>query len=192
MMGDLGGETSMEDILSSIKRIIAEESDGTAGGTRGRKLPRGAGEPAPVAAPTNAADPDDAVLELSEEVHAPSPAARPAAPRPAPTKAGAGDSVNARRNGEAAAATAAPLPADAAAPAAATIVSDQAARATSRSLEALSRVIVAPQSPAGETLEDLVRDMLRPMLRDWLDANLPEMVEAMVAREIARIAGRNG
>ena len=71
-------------------------------------------------------------------------------------------------------------------------MSDQAARATSRSLEALSRVIVAPQSPAGETLEDLVRDMLRPMLRDWLDANLPEMVEAMVAREIARIAGRNG
>ncbi|MEG8054269.1 DUF2497 domain-containing protein [Sphingomonas aerolata] len=29
--------------------------------------------------------------------------------------------------------------------------------------------------------------MLRPMLREWIDANLPDMVEDMVAREIAKI-----
>ena len=28
------------------------------------------------------------------------------------------------------------------------------------------------------------------MLRDWLDANLPDLVEAMVAKEIARITGQ--
>lgn len=41
---------------------------------------------------------------------------------------------------------------------------------------------------SGETsLEGLTRDLLRPMLKDWLDANLPSLVEAMVAREIERI-----
>jgi hypothetical protein len=39
------------------------------------------------------------------------------------------------------------------------------------------------------TLEGLVRELLRPMLREWLDAKLPDIVEAMVAREIERITG---
>lgn len=44
---------------------------------------------------------------------------------------------------------------------------------------------------SGETsLEGLVRDMLRPMLADWLDENLPGMVEEMVKAEISRIAGK--
>lgn len=34
------------------------------------------------------------------------------------------------------------------------------------------------------TLEDLVKDMLRPMLKAWLDDNLPIMVERMVRAEI--------
>lgn len=43
----------------------------------------------------------------------------------------------------------------------------------------------------GETsLEGLVRDMLRPMLSKWLDENLPGMVEDLVKAEIARIAGK--
>jgi cell pole-organizing protein PopZ len=32
--------------------------------------------------------------------------------------------------------------------------------------------------------------MLRPMLKDWLDQHLPELVEQLVTREIARITGR--
>jgi len=44
---------------------------------------------------------------------------------------------------------------------------------------------------SGETsLESLAREMLRPMLADWLDKNLPDMVEQMVQAEIARIAGK--
>lgn len=44
---------------------------------------------------------------------------------------------------------------------------------------------------SGETsLEGLVREMLRPMLAEWLDKNLPSMVEKMVQAEIARIAGK--
>ena len=42
---------------------------------------------------------------------------------------------------------------------------------------------------SGETsLEGLVREMLRPMLAEWIDTNLPGMVEKMVKDEIARIA----
>jgi cell pole-organizing protein PopZ len=38
------------------------------------------------------------------------------------------------------------------------------------------------------TLEDLVREMLRPMLKSWLDDNLPGMVERIVKAEIERVA----
>jgi cell pole-organizing protein PopZ len=44
---------------------------------------------------------------------------------------------------------------------------------------------------SGETsLEGLTRDLLRPMLAEWLDAHLPAMVERMVQTEIARIVGK--
>lgn len=39
-----------------------------------------------------------------------------------------------------------------------------------------------------KTLEDLVREMLRPMLKAWLDENLPGMVERMVRAEIERVS----
>ena len=50
--------------------------------------------------------------------------------------------------------------------------------------------MIKPDAGSDGTLEGLVRDMLRPMLAEWLDANLPELVEAMVAKEIARITGQ--
>ena len=51
-------------------------------------------------------------------------------------------------------------------------------------------MIVKPEVAGSDTLEGMVREMLRPMLRDWLDANLPPMVETMVAREIERITNK--
>ncbi len=69
-MGDISAEPSMEDILSSIKRIIAEE--GEAGiSSRTRRASRSAG------ARDRSPDPGD-VLELSDPV----PADEPAAARP--------------------------------------------------------------------------------------------------------------
>jgi uncharacterized protein len=38
------------------------------------------------------------------------------------------------------------------------------------------------------TLEDLVREMLRPMLKSWLDDNLPRLVERLVRAEIERVS----
>ncbi|MBV7265574.1 DUF2497 domain-containing protein [Erythrobacter ani] len=46
---------------------------------------------------------------------------------------------------------------------------------------------------SGETsLEGLTRELLRPMLAEWLDKNLPGMVDKLVRAEIARIAGKKG
>lgn len=42
------------------------------------------------------------------------------------------------------------------------------------------------------TLEDLVREMLRPMLKSWLDDNLPGVVERLVRAEIERVSRGRG
>lgn len=150
-VGDMSTETSMEDILSSIKRIIAEEGDGPVSRVR---------KPVRTPAPVYDKDDEDEVLELKDAVSDPLPqraAAAPAAPAPEPDP---------------------------------TILSERAAEASRGALEALSRMVVKPEAPGADSLEALVREMLRPMLSDWLDAKLPAIVEAMVAREIARISGR--
>ena len=42
------------------------------------------------------------------------------------------------------------------------------------------------------TLEDLVKEMLRPMLKSWLDDNLPGLVERLVRAEIERVSRGRG
>jgi uncharacterized protein len=165
-MGDISAEPSMEEILSSIKRIIAEEEGAPAGRRRAPRIAAPALEPE--------ADDGDEVLELSEPMPAPrvEPRAEPEPtpmPKPRPT---------------------ASAPVSDPAPVAEPIVSREAADATRGALDVLSRLLVKPEPGNDGTLEGLVREMLRPMLREWLDAHLPDMVEAMVAKEIARISGQ--
>jgi cell pole-organizing protein PopZ len=158
----------MEEILSSIKRIIAEEGD-AATGTRSRRPGKATTTPIRDAL-SDAMDADDEVLELSQPV-----AEEQATPAPMPI--GAPDVARAP----------APKPAPRAPEA---ILSDRAAEATRGPLEALSRMVVKPEVAGSDTLEGLVRELLKPMLREWLDENLPQIVETMVAREISRITGR--
>jgi len=42
------------------------------------------------------------------------------------------------------------------------------------------------------TLEDLVKEMLRPMLKSWLDDNLPGLVDRIVRAEIERVSRGRG
>lgn len=164
-MGDLSNEPSMEDILSSIKRIIAEEHDGATPG-RGRRIGRAAPSPDPEPAIEDEQDPaGEAVLELDQPVSTPEPETEAEMP-PAPTR-----KPQAQTSDE-------------------TILSARVAEATRGQLESLSRLVVKPEVAGSDTLEGMVREMLRPMLSDWLDSNLPRIVETMVAREIARISGR--
>lgn len=69
------------------------------------------------------------------------------------------------------------------------MISVESEVAARHSLSALSSMVVSPESGETNTLEGMVREMIRPMLREWLDARLPELVEGMVAKEIARITG---
>ena len=176
-MGDVSAEPSMEDILSSIKRIIAEE--GEAPGSRTRR-PFGRG------ASTRLPDIDDAdeILELDQPMSDfldPEPVVSPSPRITKPTEELIDRPV-----------APAPTQAAAAAPNPAPIVSPRAAEASRGALDNLSRLLIKPENPASDTLEGLVREMLRPMLKEWLDAQLPELVERLVAQEIARITGQHG
>lgn len=178
-MSDISAEPSMEDILSSIKRIIAEE--GEPAGPRPLRRAR------PAARPLD----EDEVLELSEPV-GPAPVPRreePAAEAPLTreeTRMSLPDASPQPPRRQPQAPAAEPVRWDAPEP----IVSRAAVEASRGALDQLSRMVVKPETPGAETLEGLVRDMLRPMLREWLDAHLPQIVEAAVEREVARISGR--
>ena len=191
-MGDMSKEPSMEDILSSIKRIIAEDGEQGRAGRPLRNKPTASlsdddDEPLDLAE-----DEDDSVLELTDEIETveevaamPETPAIEASPSRAQTKAS---------RLAAKAAVAAPPPVEDDLPPAAddnaamlSVASEVAAR---QALSNLSNLLVPPQPGEEATLEGLVRAMLRPMLKDWLDANLPDLVERLVAREIARISGQ--
>jgi len=201
-MADVSAEPSMEEILSSIKRIIAEE-EGAPARRRGATRPA-APESDDFGGEGDGAG-DDTILELSQPLAADQPTSRPFAPPPVtPAPAVPRPAAQPVSPPEPAAALPPPAPAPASAPAVPTaaeepspeqaepIVSAHAVDATRGALDSLSRLIVRPTGSGGEeTLEGLVRELLKPMLRDWLDAKLPGIVETMVAREIARISGRD-
>jgi cell pole-organizing protein PopZ len=183
----------MEEILASIRRIIAD--DGGAAAQAGAR---------PAAAPAAGADleqgdidalmeRDDApaeseVLELTQPVEAgpaftpvrgpdvvfreerPAPAAAPARPAPA-------------------AAAHPPPPAQTAAPARRPaddrLLSPSSTAAVSAAFNSLASTVLSDNA---RTLEDIVKEMMRPMLREWLEENLPGLVERIVRAEIERVA----
>jgi cell pole-organizing protein PopZ len=160
-----GDEPSVEEILESIKKVIAR--DNRAGALEARRRREQAGEAAdPVVFqhPTTAHNvrDEDEVLDLSEMEFAEDDLA-PSAP------------VDAGED--------APL------------IADEVREAMQQNLSALAMLAEPGARPkivrSGETsLEGLTRELLRPMLAEWLDSNLPDMVERMVQAEIARIVGK--
>lgn len=189
-MGDVSGEPSMEEILSSIKRIIAEEGDIPGRARRPSRAMQSTVDRDPVYlephdSPYDSGDEmdEDEILELSD----PMPMADRTPPRT--PKSPVLSSVDAAPDMRQASSQPAAKPV-AEAPAQSVerpIVSRETAAATRAPLEALTRMMVKPDANSDGTLEGLVREMLRPMLREWIDANLPNMVEDMVSREIAKI-----
>lgn len=79
-----------------------------------------------------------------------------------------------------------PAPAPAAAPAVETapLVSHMTEGLVASAFNDLAMTVINRNA---RTLEDLVQDMLRPMLKTWLDQNLPGMVERLVKAEIERV-----
>lgn len=166
-----GGEASVEEILESIKKVIARDNRVGALEARKRRMlvsEDDGAEPAPLARTHKVRDAEE-VLDLSEmEVAAEAPAQRPSQQPAMPLD-----------------------PAQDEAP----LIADQVRDAMQENLAALAMLAEPPARPqivrSGETsLEGLTRELLRPMLAEWLEANLPAMVESLVQAEIARIVGK--
>ncbi len=186
-------EPSMEEILASIRRIIADDDAAKPPAKAAAKAPE-----APPVKPASAAaaggdemdamladldekaepasEPPDEVLELTEAMAAPAPEpAPPAFRRIDPDHPDVVfDEVHQ-----------APPPAPSRMPAESPLLSNAASAAVHSAFGTLAHSVLA-QNP--RTLEDLVKEMLRPMLKAWLDDNLPVMVERMVRAEIERVS----
>jgi cell pole-organizing protein PopZ len=68
-----------------------------------------------------------------------------------------------------------------------------AAEATMDAFSRLAENVVMSRRPAdlgAVTLEDIVKDLLRPMLRQWVNDNVPRLVEALVEKELEKLARR--
>ncbi|UYV16294.1 DUF2497 domain-containing protein [Porphyrobacter sp. ULC335] len=156
-------EASVEEILESIKKVIARDNRVGALEARRRRMlvsEDDDAEPAPLARTHTVRDADE-VLDLSDmEV--------PAEP------------------------SALPMEQQEETPLIADQVRD-AMQENLAALAMLAEPPARPQIVrSGETsLEGLTRELLRPMLAEWLEANLPTMVESLVQAEIARIVGKH-
>lgn len=162
------GEPSVEEILDSIKKVIARDSRDAANAAFGRRrgLVAGGAEPAD-------AEEAEEVLELGAEL---------------------GEELIIEDNadldarfGEEPGVEDEDLDES--------LIADATRSAMQQNFAALTMLAKPGKQPqivrSGETsLEGLVRQMLRPMLSQWLDDNLPGMVEELVKAEIARIAGK--
>jgi cell pole-organizing protein PopZ len=69
------------------------------------------------------------------------------------------------------------------------LLSNKASAAVSGAFERLG-ASMRPSQP--QTVEDLMKEMLRPMLKTWLDDNLPSLVERLVRGEIERVTRSRG
>jgi cell pole-organizing protein PopZ len=65
------------------------------------------------------------------------------------------------------------------------LISNSTSAAVDSAFNTLAHTVLVQNA---RTLEDLVREMLRPLLKSWLDDNLPGMVERLVRAEIERVS----
>ncbi|MGA2043479.1 MAG: DUF2497 domain-containing protein [Roseiarcus sp.] len=179
-------EPSMEEILASIRSIIADDKESPA-------APAAAPKPAVPGGPQIVYSKDSPTLQppAAPPTAAPPPAAPPpaaapveAAPAPAPTPPRVAWEKPAPRV-QAAPPAPTPSPAEAAPIVEEPFVSPSTDAAVSASFGALSASVALQNS---EMIDGLAREMLRPMLKTWLDDNLPSLVERLVRAEIQRVA----
>jgi cell pole-organizing protein PopZ len=184
------GEPSVEDILASIKKVIARDSRG-AGHEAARAPMSPAAAAAAIAPALKGAGHGGRVLLIRAAMSPACPSARWHHRRARPVRHGRPD------HGRTYAPAAPHHSADSADDEDDGLVPQETTASMRDSLAALAMLAQPGAAPqivrSGETsLEGMVREMLRPMLAEWLERNLPGMVEKMVAAEIARIAGKRG
>jgi uncharacterized protein len=193
--GDKAHEPSMEEILASIRRIIADDQ---------AVKPA---EEAPARAPAPPADDVLDLAEVAEPVVRPAPRAVPEPARPAPLEADPIDFGDETIDFDALEVEPEPVRAvrpepprapepqfepkaeatfeAKSEPAAEALTSAATDASVNQAFSLLAHTVLTNNA---RTLEDLVKDMLRPMLKAWLDDNLPVMVERLVRAEIERVS----
>ena len=174
-------ESSMEEIIASISRIIAEDN----------RMPHptrtGPGLTGGILELTEAIEADGSMRKLAG---AASSSAEPAQ-EPAPTLPAARIEPQAP-NIDASVGAKPDQPRE-------NILSAEASEAA---VAAFGRLATVPRerraeselaiASGGRTLEEIVRDALRPLLAAWLDDHLPEIVERLVREEIQRVVREAG
>jgi len=210
-------EPSMEEILSSIRRIISEEDGGADSAAAEPSAASHDGEPTIIPEPGQNTDgsygePEEAeeseeaqdeVLELTEMVPVEDDEAddEPAAfDNPDTGDDDEADEIELQEIVEAdegldyeppppRRAPSRPAPAEADGD---RLLSDASERVSASAFDSLVASMSA-QTAIGngdKTLEQLVKELLRPLLKQWLDTHLPDVVERMVREEIERVAAR--
>ncbi|MCC6778574.1 MAG: DUF2497 domain-containing protein [Hyphomicrobiales bacterium] len=196
-------EPSMEEILASIRRIIADDDPAKAVASA-PPAPKIAEPPPPklaVAPPPAPPEPERATEEIESML---AQAALPPAPEPIDEPASdildlteqmtAPEEVPAFRtiDGQSDLIFAEPAPEPLPPPPPRRpavdergLVSAATSAAVDSAFNTLAHTVLVQNA---RTLEDLVREMLRPMLKSWLDDNLPGMVERLVRAEIERVS----
>jgi len=154
-------EPSMEEILASIRNIIADERDPAK--RAAPRLPPQAPAPMPqIVFSKDAAAPQGEASESSLRQDASGPTVVWRRPQ-----------VEAEPASDAPQGNEEPL------------LSPEASEAAALSFGVLSADLAVRSA---ELAESMVRETLRPMVKEWLDDNLPAMVERLVRDEIQRIA----
>ncbi len=67
-----------------------------------------------------------------------------------------------------------------------TVLTDETTAETAAG--SLGKLISTMEFGGENTIEGLVRELLKPMIKDWLDTNLPGIVETKVEAEVQRLA----
>ena len=205
-------EPTMEEILASIRRIIADDDTSKPAAKPAEVPPPPAAaarpeppppRPAPVEPPQPAAEPamrqDDIDAMLSNlNAAAPPPPAQSPAPdileltesmttvEPEPPPNGGFRTIDGQSDivfDERPFVP--PPPRRAPMPDAEALLSVSTTSAVDSAFNTLAHTVLVQNA---RTLEDLVREMLRPMLKTWLDDNLPGLVERLVRAEIERVS----
>ena len=205
-------EPSMEEILASIRRIIADD-DATKSvqkpdeAVRQPPAPeRPAPPPGPLpgpaprvpdpilsAVPAADAEADSAsvadqaadILDLTESMAQPAPSPEPS-PEPKPMSGPAFRTIDGSFDVSYEEAGERPaVPQRPAGELSAQLLSNATSAAVDSAFNTLAQTVLVQNA---RTLEDLVREMLRPMLKSWLDDNLPGVVERLVRAEIERVS----
>ncbi len=162
-------EPSMEEILASIRSIIADDR-----------------EPAPPKAGSkpNPAPPGPQIV-YSKEAPPRAGVVAPARAEPAPAAPEPPTPKVVWRQPEAEPVALAPAACPEPAAEEEPLVSLQTNQAVSAAFDALSASLALQSA---ELAENMTREILRPMLKAWLDEHLPSLVERLVRAEIQRVA----